>query len=92
MFQGVGSRSRSGGVSHREVNIDEALGSALPENRPLNFRPRPRSEVNLSYSIQVRRSLLYLLLHIPLYLWLKTPLHPRIAHCSSLLSRTMSSR
>ena len=71
-------------MTHREVNIDEALGSALPENRPLNFRPRPRSEVNLSYSIQVRRR--------PLYLLLNTPLHPRTAHCSSLPSRTMSSR
>ena len=37
--------------SHREINIDEAI---LPENKPLNYRPRPRSEINLSYSIQVR--------------------------------------
>ena len=36
--------------SHREINIDEAI---LPENKPLNYRPRPRSEINLSYSIQV---------------------------------------
>merc|ERR1719427_96151 len=35
--------------SHREINIDDAI---LPENKPLNFRPRPRSEINLSYSIQ----------------------------------------
>ena len=45
LFQG--GRSRSGG--HREVNIDEAM---LPENRPLGHRPRPRSEINLSYNIQ----------------------------------------
>ena len=38
--------------SHREINIDEAI---LPENKPLNYRPRPRSEINLSYSIQVGR-------------------------------------
>ena len=37
--------------SHREINIDEAI---LPENKPLNHRPRPRSEMNLSYSVQVR--------------------------------------
>ena len=36
--------------SHREINIDDAI---LPENKPLNYRPRPRSEINLSYSIQV---------------------------------------
>jgi len=35
--------------SHREINIDDAI---LPENKPLNYRPRPRSELNLSYSIQ----------------------------------------
>jgi len=35
--------------SHREINIDDAI---LPENKPLNYRPRPRSEINLSYSIQ----------------------------------------
>lgn len=47
------SRSRQGQElrgSHREINIDEAI---LPENKPLNYRPRPRSEINLSYSIQV---------------------------------------
>ena len=38
--------------SHREINIDEAI---LPENKPINFRPRPKSELNLSYSVQVRR-------------------------------------
>lgn len=43
-----GSRSRSG--TQREVNIDEAV--LMPESRPINFRPRPRSEVNLSYSVQ----------------------------------------
>ena len=48
------SRSRQGQElrgSHREINIDDAI---LPENKPLNYRPRPRSEINLSYSIQVR--------------------------------------
>ena len=34
-----------------KVNIDEAV--LMPESRPINFRPRPRSEVNLSYSVQV---------------------------------------
>ena len=38
--------------SHREINIDDAI---LPENKPLNYRPRPRSEINLSYSIQVSK-------------------------------------
>ena len=33
------------------MNIDEAV--LMPENKPINFRPRPRSEVNLSYSVQV---------------------------------------
>jgi len=32
------------------VNIDEAV--LMPESKPINFRPRPRSEVNLSYSVQ----------------------------------------
>ena len=47
------SRARQGQElrgSHREINIDDAI---LPENKPLNYRPRPRSEINLSYSIQV---------------------------------------
>ena len=49
------SSKRTGGGpelrgSHREINIDDAI---LPENKPLNYRPRPRSEINLSYSIQV---------------------------------------
>lgn len=35
--------------SHREINIDDAI---LPENKPINYRPRPRSEINLAYSIQ----------------------------------------
>ena len=39
--------------SHREINIDEAA-MMLPENKPLNYRPRPKSELNLSYSVQVR--------------------------------------
>ena len=38
--------------SHREINIDEAM--LLPENKPINYRPRPKSELNLSYSVQVR--------------------------------------
>ena len=53
--QSQSSSKRSGGGqelrgSHREINIDDAI---LPENKPLNYRPRPRSEINLSYSIQV---------------------------------------
>ena len=51
---GAGSKRPGGGQelrgSHREINIDDAI---LPENKPLNYRPRPRSEINLSYSIQV---------------------------------------
>ena len=53
--QSQSSNKRGGGGqelrgSHREINIDDAI---LPENKPLNYRPRPRSEINLSYSIQV---------------------------------------
>ena len=47
---GPGQQEFSLRGSHREINIDEAI---LPDNKPLNFRPRPRSEVNLAYSIQV---------------------------------------
>ena len=55
--QSQSSNKRAGGGqelrgSHREINIDDAI---LPENKPLNYRPRPRSEINLSYSIQVGR-------------------------------------
>ena len=37
--------------SHREINIDEAM--LMPDNKPINYRPRPKSELNLSYSVQV---------------------------------------
>ena len=37
------------------MNIDEAV--LMPESKPINFRPRPRSEVNLSYSVQVRMTM-----------------------------------
>ena len=49
---GPGQQEFSLRGSHREINIDEAI---LPDNKPLNFRPRPRSEVNLAYSIQVNK-------------------------------------
>lgn len=49
---GPGQQEFSLRGSHREINIDEAI---LPDNKPLNFRPRPRSEVNLAYSIQVTK-------------------------------------
>ena len=55
IFQSSSKRTGGGPElrgSHREINIDDAI---LPENKPLNYRPRPRSEINLSYSIQVGR-------------------------------------
>ena len=49
-FPSVSSERGEVKGSHREINIDEAM---LPENKPLNYRPRPKSELNLSYSVQV---------------------------------------
>lgn len=45
--------------SHREINIDEAM--MMPDNKPINYRPRPKSELNLSYSVQVNYCLFYII-------------------------------